>query len=170
MLIKKAIPADITELNVLINTAYRGDESKKGWTTEAHLLDGNRIDEATLQEYLDNPEVTILKYTDDADQKIKASVYLQDKGTTLYLGMLSVQPTWQATGIGRLLLNEAEVVARQINKTSIEISVISTRTELIAWYVRRGFEATGEVLPFHVDRKFGVPREQIELIIMTKTI
>jgi hypothetical protein len=55
-------------------------------------LDGNRIDEATLQEYLNDPEVTILKYTDDADD-IKACVYLQDKGENeIYLGMLSVYP------------------------------------------------------------------------------
>ena len=170
MPVTQAIFEDIAALNKLVNTAYRGDESKKGWTTEAHLLDGNRMDEITLQEYLNDESISILKYTDDTDHQIKACVYLQDKGDKLYLGMLSVHPGLQANGIGRLLLHEAGKFAKDKGKREIEITVISTRNELIAWYKRRGFEATGEVMPFHVEEKFGIPKDKIELIVMTKKV
>lgn len=170
MPVTKAILADATELNILVNSAYRGEGSKKGWTTEAHLLDGNRIDEATLTEYLTDPSVSVLKYIDSADNCIKACVYLEDKGDKLYLGMLSVFPELQAGGIGRLLLQEADIVAHGMNKTAIEITVISTRTELIAWYERRGFIATGEVIPFKVAEKFGIAKTPIELIVMRKKV
>lgn len=169
MPVSKATVNDVAALNLLVNTAYRGDASKRGWTTEAHLLDGNRIDEITLTEYLTAKGVTILKYTDDTNT-IKACVYLQDKGEELYLGMLSVYPELQAGGIGRLLILEAEKLAIENGIPLITISVISTRTELIAWYIRRGFEHTGEPLPFHIEEKFGIPRGPIELITMKKRV
>ena len=163
----KATLSDTSELNFLVNSAYRGDTSKKGWTTEANLLDGNRIDEETLRGYLNDPAITILKYTDDGGH-IQACVYLENKGDELYLGMLSVNPELQAGGIGRLLLHEAEAIAAELAIQVIMITVISTRAELIAWYHRRGYKATGEVLPFHAEEKFGIPRDVIELIVMKK--
>jgi GNAT superfamily N-acetyltransferase len=132
-------------------------------------LDGNRIDEETLEGYLNDAAVSILKYTNDVGL-IKACVYLEKKENEMYLGMLSVYPEMQATGIGRLLLQEAEKLALQENKSVITITVISTRVELIAWYERRGYIATGEVLPFHAEEKFGRPKELIELIVMKKSI
>jgi ribosomal protein S18 acetylase RimI-like enzyme len=161
---------NVSELTKLVNKAYRGDSSKKGWTTEAHLLDGNRIDEDTMTGYFTTPGVYILKYTDDNDGEIKGCVYLEEKEGKLYLGMLSVNPYLQAGGIGRMLLQEAEKFALSRNLHVIGITVISTRIELISWYQRRGYEATGETLPFHVEEKFGIPRQKIELLVMEKTI
>ena len=45
---------DIPALDKLVNSAYRGDSSKKGWTTEADLLDGSRTDEDAINEFLIN--------------------------------------------------------------------------------------------------------------------
>ena len=39
--IKIAIQADIPSIVALLNSAYRGESSMKGWTTEAHLIGGN---------------------------------------------------------------------------------------------------------------------------------
>jgi ribosomal protein S18 acetylase RimI-like enzyme len=169
MPVTKATLADTAALNVLVNSAYRGEHSKKGWTTEADLLAGNRIDEETIAGYLNTPGVAILKYTDD-NGEIKGSVYLENKGNKLYLGMLSVDPEMQAGGIGRLLLHEAEVFAKGLHLPVISITVISTRAELIAWYQRRGYNATGEVQPFHAEEKFGIPHNPIELIVMEKNL
>jgi ribosomal protein S18 acetylase RimI-like enzyme len=169
MPVTKATLADTAALNVLVNSAYRGERSKKGWTTEADLLAGNRIDEETIAGYLNTPGVTILKYTDD-NGDIKGSVYLENKGNKLYLGMLSVDPDMQAGGIGRFLLHEAEVFAQGLDLQVISITVISTRAELIAWYQRRGYKATGEIQPFHAEEKFGIPHNPIELMVMEKTI
>ncbi|GAB3904740.1 GNAT family N-acetyltransferase [Mucilaginibacter boryungensis] len=161
---------DVPELTKLVNKAYRGDSSKKGWTTEAHLLDGNRIDEETMAGYFTVPGIYILKYTNESDGSIDGCVYLEEKDNKLYLGMLSVDPDLQAGGIGRMLLLEAEQFALSLNLHIIGITVISTRTELISWYQRRGYRPTGEMLPFHVAEKFGIPREKIELIVMEKPL
>ncbi|MEN0054828.1 MAG: GNAT family N-acetyltransferase [Mucilaginibacter sp.] len=107
MPINKASITDVPELNLLVNSAYRGEESKKGWTSESDLLDGIRIDEAMLTTYFNNEAISILKYTDDAGI-ITGCVYLEVKGSKLYLGMFSVSPLLQGKGVGRALLEEAE--------------------------------------------------------------
>jgi GNAT superfamily N-acetyltransferase len=167
MTVTNAIPADVAELTLLVNTAYRGERSRKGWATEAHLLDGARIDEETMAGYFTYPAITILKNT-DAHGAITACVYLENKGDKLYLGMLSVMPELQAAGIGRLLLQEAERIAQTLGLAIINITVITQRLSLIDWYQRRGYVPTGEILPFHVDKKFGVPNTHIELMVLEK--
>jgi ribosomal protein S18 acetylase RimI-like enzyme len=162
MPITKATSADAAELTQLVNSAYRGASSQRGWTSEAHLLGGIRIDEPTMAEYLQNANVTMLKCT-DGERQIIGCVYLEIKEQRLYLGMLTVSPTFQANGIGRQLLLEAEAVARQLNCGVIFITVITTRYELIKWYERRGYYTTGKIFPFPTDTKFGVPNRLIEL-------
>ena len=169
MPIAQATLANAIELTQLVNSAYRGDSSQKGWTSEAHLLGGIRIDEPTMIKYLQDPYITILKYTND-DGHIIGSVYLEVKKDKLYLGMLTVSPTLQANGIGRQLLHEAERFAHEVSCSIIYMTVITTRHELIQWYERRGYRATGEILPFPEDTKFGVPNRVIELAVFEKEI
>ena len=168
MPITKASLSDVPELNKLINSAYRGETSKKGWTTEAHLLDGIRIDEQTIYKYLEHPNIIILKNTDEG--QITGTVYLEIRGSKLYVGMFSVSPLVQNKGVGRELLLAAEAYAKLLNCHTLTMTVISTRQELISWYERRGFKATGEIEPFHDGKKFGIPRAQIELIVMKKAV
>ena len=73
MFITKATLTDAAELTNLVNSAYRGESSQKGWTSESHLLGGIRIDEPTMAEYLLEENVTLLKYSDH-DGKIAATV------------------------------------------------------------------------------------------------
>lgn len=169
MSITKASAPDVPALNKLINSAYRGERSKKGWTTEAHLLDGIRIDEPTIYKYLEDPKIIILKNTAD-DSQITGSVYLEIRDAKLYVGMFSVSPLVQNKGIGRELLLAAEGYAKQLNCHTLTMTVISTRHELISWYERRGFKATGEIQPFHDGTKFGIPKAHIELIVMEKSV
>ncbi|WP_419698317.1 GNAT family N-acetyltransferase [Mucilaginibacter sp. NFX135] len=168
-IITKATLADVPELNILVNSAYRGEESKKGWTSEADMLDGLRIDETMLKEYFGNEVITILKHTDNNDQ-ITGCVYLEVKGPKLYLGMFSVSPVLQGKGVGRALLEAAEGLAKQFNCHTITMTVISTRAELINWYERRGYAFTGEIQPFHDHGRFGSPKQLIELIVMEKAV
>ena len=160
---------DISELNTLINEAYRGDTSRQGWTTEANLLDGLRIDEVTLWMYLEDPEIILLKNTGE-DGKINGCVYLEPRGMKLYVGMFSVSPLLQGKGIGRELLIAAETYALQSERYIMTMTVISIRYELIEWYERRGYKTTGEIVPFHVDKKFGVPKQPIELVVLEKVL
>lgn len=168
MSISIACKQDIPVLVALINSAYRGDASKKGWTTEADLLKGElRTDISTLSTLIDNQQAVILKYTTEGDA-IAGSVYLeiQDKG--LYLGMLTVSPLLQAGGIGRQLLVAAEEYAKEKKCPRIFMSVISVRHELIAWYERHGYKNSGEIKPFPDDNRFGIPTQPLEFIILEK--
>lgn len=170
MAITKVAISDIPEVNSLVNSAYRGEESKKGWTSEENLLDGQRIDEEMLSDYLSTKNVTLLKYTDEDTQKIIGTVYLEVKGSKLYLGMLTVSPSLQGKGTGKELLKAADDYAKQHNCDKIGITVISARLELIDWYERHGYVFTGNVEPFPDNANVGIPKEPLELIEMEKVL
>jgi len=161
---------DIPVLVSLLNSAYRGDASKKGWTTEADMIEGSlRTDETSLGELMQQPGAVILKYT-DPDNKITGCVFLRKEDKKLYLGMLSVSPLIQAKGIGKQLMKAAEAYAAEQACTSIYMRVISIRYELIAWYERKGYYNTGITQPFPNEPKFGIPKQPIEFILMQKDL
>lgn len=166
--ITKATIDDVPVLARLINRSYRGEAAKKGWTTESHLLDGLRIDEETLGQYISDKDTVILKCTND--DEILGCVYLNKSGDGLYFGMLTVNPDKQNIGTGKLLLKHVEWYAREQNCNRVHMTVISVRDELIAWYERHGFTKTGEVKPFPTDTKFGIQKQPLELLIMEKYI
>lgn len=170
MSISRANIKDIPELVELVNSAYRGETSKKGWTTEADLLKGAlRTDIPSLIALINNPEAVLLKYS-DINNTIIGSVYLEKQKRGLYLGMLSVSPLLQAAGIGKQIMSAAEFYAKENNCLCIFMSVISVRHELIAWYERLGYNKTGETKPFPSDNRFGVPTQPLEFIIMEKLL
>lgn len=160
---------DIPQLLQLINNAYRGEEAKKGWTHEADLIDGNlRTDETSLKELIQKQNSVILTYK--TEQKLAGCVYLEKKENKLYLGMLSVSPEIQAQGIGKKLIKAAEDHAKQNHCNAIEMTVISVRKELIAWYQRNGFKDTGKKEPFPGDGKFGNPKQPLEFVYLEKQL
>ena len=165
----KATLQDIPQLEALINSAYRGDSSKKGWTTEADLLDGIRTDADSLKELITRSNSVILQSFNE-NNLLQGCVYLEKKRNKMYLGMLTVSPSLQAKGIGRQLLIEAEKYARSQRCSLIEMTVISIRTELIDWYKKHGYMDTGKKKPFPNDVKFGIPKQPLEFIIMQKEI
>jgi ribosomal protein S18 acetylase RimI-like enzyme len=168
--ITPATAADIPALVTLVNSAYRGEASTQGWTTEAHLLDGQRTDAAALLDLLTVPEATILQCTTTEGQLL-GSVYLHpEPDGALYLGMLSVTPTQQGQGIGKYLLEAAEAFARQKACSRIQITVISVRAELLAWYERHGYHRTGATEAFPTDTRFGIPRQPLELLVLEKEL
>ena len=161
---------DIPALVSLLNSAYRGEDSKKGWTTEANLLKGElRSDEATLTKLMNLPGARFLKFVSEGNE-IKGCVFLHKKENKLYLGMLSVSPLIQAKGIGKQLMAAGEKFANEQACNSIFMKVISLRHELIAWYERQGYKKTSQTEPFPVDTRFGIPTQPLEFIIMEKTI
>jgi GNAT superfamily N-acetyltransferase len=169
MFITPATLTDVSELVVLINSAYRGETSKKGWTTEANLIGGQRIDDEGLTEQMNDPNAIILKHINE-DSRITGCVYLQKRGSKLYLGMLTVSPTLQANGLGRRLLEAAEDYARSINYHTITMTVITTRTELLDWYERRGYAKTGEVIPLQITERNGILNQPVEMFKLEKAV
>ncbi|WP_291286540.1 GNAT family N-acetyltransferase [Flavobacterium sp.] len=168
-MISKATLADIPVLNILINSAYRGETSKKGWTTEANLLEGKRTNEEELTQTIQNPKNTILKYTEN--NTVIGSVLLVEKGQQLYLGMLTVSPELQNSGIGKKMLAEAENHAKALGLSSIIMTVISVREELIAWYKRHGYVDTGEREAFpESEIHVTISENPLEFIFLEKII
>lgn len=161
---------DIAALVALMNSAYRGEASKKGWTTEADLLMGEiRTDEATVKELMQTTGAIFLKKVNEQND-IEGCVFLHKKENKLYLGMLSVSPLIQAKGIGKQLMNAATVYAKEQECHSIFMKVISIRNELINWYEKQGYIKTGETEPFPADNRFGIPKQPLEFVVMEKKI
>jgi ribosomal protein S18 acetylase RimI-like enzyme len=160
---------DVDALVVLVNSAYRGESSKKGWTTEADLLGGLRTNKKAIQDMLRQQGAIILTAKTETDRLV-GCVYLHQKGDQLYLGMLTVAPDIQAKGIGNQLLLAAEKYAREINCTVITMTVIDVRHELIDWYKRKGFQSTGEIRPFPTDPEFGLPMQPLQFTVLEKKI
>ena len=174
--VRPAQPSDVPRLSSLVNSAYRGESSKQGWTTEADFLGGQRIDEERLREILADPKQQILCLL-DAAARIVATVCLERcddevKGPTYHLGMLTVEPAAQAGGLGKFLIAEAEKYVRARGAISLTLSVIQVRQELMAWYERRGFKKTGatEAFPYG-NVRFGEPkRDDLYFVVFEKKL
>lgn len=164
-----ASPDDVPGLVALVNSAYRGDVSKKGWTTEADLLDGIRTDEEALNRLLRQPASVILKCMDE-NNALTGCVFLQKQAGQMYLGMLTVSPFIQARGIGKEILKAAEQYAQRQGCASVIMTVITLRHELIQWYERRGYHQTEERRPFPDDPRFGIPKQPLEFVVMEKQL
>lgn len=169
-MIELATIADAKQIEQLLNSAYRGESSRKGWTTEADLIAGDRrTDEASVIEVMNQPGSVILKYTNE-QRSIVGTVNLQKHVSRLYLGMFSVSPTEQGSGIGKQLLKAAEEHAHKVQCSSIYMSVISVRKELIDWYKRNGYVETGERKAFVEDNLTGKHLQPLEFLILEKFI
>lgn len=167
--ITPATAADVASLEQLVNSAYRGDSSRIGWTTEADLLDGIRITGDGLSQMLSNDTITILKALDEAGNLV-GCVHLELQPDAAYLGMLTVQPALQNAGIGKQLLYAGEAWASSKDRRKMRMSVITLRESLIAWYQRNGYQPTGKVLPFPNDPKFGIPKQELAFIVLEKNL
>lgn len=168
-MITKSTIEDVSALNKLINSAYRGESSKKGWTTEANLLEGIRTTEKELTEIIQDQKNTILKFTEN--NEIIGCVLLIEKVNQLYLGMLTVSPELQNGGVGKKLMRQAEIHASALGLPKIVMTVISVREELISWYKRNGYVDTGAREPFPTsDVHVPISNEPLEFMVLEKRI
>lgn len=169
MAIVPATLEDIPALVDLVETCYRGEDSRKGWTTEVDMVGGTRITPEMMKDEMTKPGSVMLKYVDDSG-KLIGCASTEKQPDRLFTGMLCVKPDLQAAGLGRKLMTAVEDMARENNLENVGIRVISIRTELIQWYERRGFKRTGKVIPFPSRAGFAEPKLPIELIEMHKNI
>ncbi|MBA4013503.1 MAG: GNAT family N-acetyltransferase [Phenylobacterium sp.] len=170
-------PADPSELPViaaLVNSAYRGESSRQGWTTEADYLGGQRTDAQTLaRDLAADPQAVVMTLRDEPDGPLLGCVWLEPtEGGAWYLGMLTVRPDLQDRQLGRTMLAAAEAHVRELGALRVRMTVIQIRDTLIAWYERRGYARTGETRPFpYADARFGRPaRDDLEFIVLEKAL
>lgn len=161
---------DVVEITALLNVAYRGEGSKQGWTTEADLIAGEvRTNEAKVHEVIQQQLSVLLKYVNEK-QQIVGCVNLQQHHNKLYLGMFSVLPNMQGSGIGKQLLLAAEEYAHSVQCIAIYMTVIDVRTELIQWYQRYGYKDTGERKPFIEDELSGKHLQPLTFMTLEKNL
>ncbi|MFB0614923.1 GNAT family N-acetyltransferase [Streptomyces sp. AGS-58] len=168
---RDATDADVDALVTLIESAYRGDSSRTGWTTEADILEGQRTDPEGVLEVIKAPESRLLVV--EQDGRVVACCQLEHRGGHAYFGMFAVSPAHQGSGLGRTVMAEAERLARETwAVTEMRMTVISVRDDLIAWYERRGYRRTGQTEPFpYGDERYGIPqRDDLEFEVLVKPL
>lgn len=156
---RSAVADDIPALVDLVNSCYRGDSSRQGWTTEADFLDGQRVDPDTMAELLGRTNTLVL--VGESEGEVVTCCELQRGVNGAYFGMFSVRPDLQGAGLGRVVLAEAErMAALRWGCRLMRMKVLKQRPELIAWYERRGYTNTGKTEPFpYGDAAFGLPKQ-----------
>ena len=167
---RDATVADIPALVALVTSAYRGDASRRGWTTEADFLDGERIDPTVLRGDIERPRSRIVLAERGGAPLLACAHVAEDEGAG-YFGMFAVRPDLQGGGVGKQLLAEAERVVRdEWRLPAMRMTVIDIRDALIAFYERRGYRRTGILKPFpYGDERFGIPlRDDLRFEVLEK--
>lgn len=168
---RDATEADADALVALIESAYRGDASRAGWTTEADILEGQRTDPEGVLDVIKSPDSRLL--TVERGGELVACCQLEHRGEAAYFGMFAVRPQLQGAGLGKVIIAEAERTVREgWGVREMHMTVISVRDDLIAWYERRGYRRTGRTTPFpYGDERFGVPqRDDLEFELLVKVL
>ena len=162
---------DASSIEMLVNAAYRGDTSRRGWTTEAELLDGQRTDKQAIHDIIslaDNIIILCLSNTTTI-----GTLHLRREENICHLGMFTVYPDLQGQGIGKQFISYAEHYAcKEWACHSMTMTVIDIRHELLQWYERRGYFDTEETTAFpYGDERFGIPRrDDLKLTILKKSL
>ncbi|KGM54507.1 GCN5 family acetyltransferase [Lysobacter daejeonensis GH1-9] len=171
MTYRAATLADVDALVALVESAYRGDSSKQGWTTEADMLGGRRTGADDVSACVERADSRIL--IAERDGKLLGCAHIANEEGAGYFGMFSVSPNLQGGGVGKALLAEAERVVRdEWRLPAMRMTVIDIRDELIAFYERRGYVRTGIKKPFpYGDERFGQPkRDDLRFEVLEKTL
>jgi ribosomal protein S18 acetylase RimI-like enzyme len=169
---RRATASDVGAVVALVESAYRGEASREGWTTEADLLDGQRTDAAAVGEAVARPDGIVLLAVDGA-RIVGCCQLVAPAGGIARFGMFAVTPGRQGRSFGTALLVEAERVSRaEWGAGALRMEVLVQRTELLAWYGRRGYHPTGETAPFpYGDERYGLPRrEDLEFVVLVKDL
>lgn len=168
---RDATVADIPALVALVTSAYRGEASRAGWTTEADILDGNRIDPDVLRQDIERPRSRIVLA--EREGALLACAHVAEEDGAGYFGMFSVQPGLQGAGLGKALLAECERIVRDDWRLpAMRMAVIDIRDALIAFYERRGYRRTGVFKPFpYGDERYGTPlRDDLRFELLEKPL
>src|SRR4029079_12205580 len=126
-MIRIATSADAPQITAVINAAFR--------IAEEFFIDGNRVKRAEGEESLAKGVFLLA----EVNGKLNGCVYVELRGERSYLGLLSVDPTCQQSGLGSALMVEAEKYCRARGSSGMDILIVSLREDLPAFYKRRGY-------------------------------
>ena len=169
MLFRHATSNETTAIVSLVNRSYRGESSRLGWTTEADLLGGKRINEAGLTQLLNDPDSLVL--IAHSEKSILATIHAHYENCSVHFGLFAVEPTLQTNGIGKSLLTYAESEVHRLWEVSTAVmEVITHRSELITYYERRGYVRTGEIVAFPKSDLWEKRVDFLELAVLSKNL
>lgn len=168
--IRKARIEDIDRLVEVINAAYR-NQFGRSWTTEKVFVDGVRITKEQLSRDLNQSNFELL-VGENEQGSLVGCIGLNFDSSSVEIGTFAIDPTIQNLGYGREMLNYVETCITQ-NYSSVRrliMYVLDVRSELMAYYQRRGYQITGRTEPYPIDADVGQPLVPIKLIEMEKAI
>ncbi|WP_406207325.1 GNAT family N-acetyltransferase [Streptomyces sp. NBC_01017] len=166
---RDATDADVDALVALIESAYRGDASRAGWTNEADILEGRRTDQESVLAVIKSSDSRLL--TVERDGQLVACCQLEHRDDHAYFGMFAVSPALQGAGLGKVIIAEAERQARATwGVTEMHMTVISVRNDLIAWYERRGYRRTGRMTPYPYGNECFGRRADLQFELLVKEL
>lgn len=133
--VRLAEPSDARRIMAVINSAFR--------VAEEFFCAEDRITLEEVERLFTTGAILIA----EGDRLLAGCVYVELRGERSYLGLLSVDPSQQQTGLGSLLMTSAENHCRERGSQFMDILIVNVRTELMPFYLRRGYVETG-TLPF----------------------
>lgn len=141
----------------LVNQAYQPKADAAGWTHEADLVDGGRTSVRQVAEIIAAPDSLMLVGLKGLE--VVACVHVEREGKHCHIGMFAVNPALQGAGVGKQLLAYAEEQASLVfGAQKLVMFVLAARTELIAYYLRRGYQKTGVALDYTQLADAGKPK------------
>lgn len=165
-----ASPDEAPQITALIERAYRGEESKSGWTSEADLLTGPRTSVDEIAAIMRDPLARFI-VASDSTKDLAACALIRNEEASGYFGMFAVRPDIQGGGLGKTMLEAAERHIKDLWRLdTVYMTVINLRHDLIAYYERRGYKRTGERKPFPFDAAPGATRRDFHLAVLRKTL
>ncbi len=154
---RPAVTTDIDAIVQLVNVAYRPTSATAGWTHEADLVFGDRINAVQVEGIIAKRNSLIFVGVSNLD--IVACVHIEKDGINSQIGMLAVKPRFQGIGTGKQMLAYAErYVSEKFGSVKITMTVVSSRNELLAFYLRRGYLNTGIVKDYPLSAGVGTPK------------
>lgn len=166
-----ATEVDAKEIADLVNMAYRGEQAKQGWTTEADILDGQRTDRNEIRQKIKSSNAYILMANENNSLIGSCEILVDSLSSELYFGMFTIRPDRQNKGYGKAFLNFVEKLATEWNLKHITMTVITLRTELIEYYKRRGYQLTDRFIPFPAEERFGIPKvKDLKMVYLKKDL
>lgn len=151
--IRIAIRDDVEALTRLINAAF---------VVERFVFDGDRVDPSAVESYMKSGQFLVA----DDEAGLAGCVYVEVRKNRGYIGLLSVSPQRQGTGLGRKLMDAAENYFRAAGCVAADLRVISQRTPLPAFYTHLSYAETGTA-PFPAGARAKVPGHYI---LMSKSL
>ena len=152
----------------LVNAAYRGIDGSRRWTTEAHLVQGDRLVLEDLRRLITDSDTEF--YVGYLDGNLASCIAIKKYGPITEFGTFAVNPSLHGLGYGKDLLSFAESQA-SFYSSIFQVAVVSQNLDLIGFYQRRGYKETGQRLVYPTDQNVGKPKvKNIDLTVLQKNV